>query len=105
MTTLQQMITAAEEAVVEQHDRNFYGALLPLDKWEDEWCIDVGTQRLAIGELIMTYGGMYSGMVGEHSLVIGGLAVDDVDDGYRGLLLAWIDKARQARAAGEAVPA
>ena len=63
--------------------------------------------RLAIRELFRTdrVEGACRGEVGDLSLIMSDVMVTHVDDGYRGLLMAWLDAARAAFAERQAVPA
>lgn len=49
--------------------------------------------------------GACRGMVGDLTLIMSGVTVTHVDDGYRGLLMAWLDAARSTFAERQAVPA
>lgn len=72
--------------------------------WDDWFARNARYFRRVIGELMMMAGGTYSGETGLHSLDLGDVFVI-AEDGYRGLLVAWVAAARDALAFRQAVPA
>lgn len=97
-------------AAVEGELENFeiqYGDGEQAEGW-DNW-FEARSQyfRLAIRELFRTDQviGACRGEVGDLSLIMSDVTVTHVDDGYRGLLMAWLDAARAAFAERQAVPA
>ena len=73
--------------------------------WDNWFLTNTMRFRSAIGQMVMSSGGTYFGEVGDHSLMLCGVGVTSVSDGYRGLLLAWAAAARAALAQGQAVQA
>jgi hypothetical protein len=100
MRALKELIEDAEK---ELHDAPDYTGDWHVS-WDDWFARNARYFRRAIGELIMKAGGTYEGEAGLHSLDLGDVFVI-AEDGYRGLLVAWLAAAREAVAYRQAVPA
>lgn len=103
--TLIETIAAVEEELAAFERLHGNGA--EAEGW-DNW-FEARSQyfRSAIRELFQTdkVVGACRGEVGDLTLIMSDVTVSHVEDGYRGVLMAWLDAARAAFAESQAVPA